>query len=35
MSSQNSVDEKELDDKAIVAFSESFLDSKTNVNLII
>ena len=35
VSSQNPVDEKGLDDKAIVAFCESFLVSKTNINLII
>ena len=35
MSSQKLVDEKELDDKAMVAFCESFLVSKTNMNLII
>ena len=35
MSSQNLVDKKGLDDKAMVAFCESFLVSKTNMNLII
>ena len=35
MSSQNPVNEKGLDDKAIVAFCESFLIWKTNMNLII
>ena len=35
VSSQHPVDEKGLDGKAILAFCESFLVSKTNVNLII
>ena len=35
MSSQRPVDEKGLNGKAIVAFCESFLVSRTNTNLII
>ena len=35
VSSQHPVNKKRLDDKAIVAFYESFLVSKTNMNLLI
>ena len=35
MGLQHPVDEKGLDDKAIVAFCESFPVSKTNINLIV